>query len=894
MASVVVFMFAFAPEANAQQDFICPAGYEWVYTDSNTRACVKECPVSMKRVGDSCQKNQYERKPYRTFDENGRRISNDAVQSCESDTSRSYRFWFDNGGRQRQGCDAMPYGAYPRCDPGWVASGPGQPCVQTCPAGFPQDPRVPSLCKSPKFVDRSAGQTPPPASPGWVPETEQERLCSVALQPQWIAIGSEWNYLTSENVKAICSGTTNFDRTAACFESERKNAKNIDSLIEACRTGGSSPLLRAQTAPETVPVPPAVVPNPPPVQPVPPPAPAGPDINAVDGRGNNVLHLATQRGDLAAVNEYLGLGFDPSHPNSDRLSAIGIAAANGNSEILMVLLANKYAKPDLAVPALIANNREALLKAVAAKYPIRITNPLFDLAVQRNYLGIALFSLGYGVDPNHAMNYGVRVKDVRFVEGGMQRGGSPDVALKFALDNGHRMLAQDAVDRFKATPNYALELAIPKGDTAIVQFALDRGADANVGMAAAVKSGNEQIVIMLVDKGADPNPAMMLAARSKQAGLMYRLIVAKADARKPEIIGAAAEANNVEIVQMLMRAGADPRWALVPAIQNQNIPLLRELLTAKAVATSQDVLQFAGASGNREIIDLILANGGSRRGYLESMILGAIGNRDPVNTKYLLDKGTDLDYSDLLREAARIGERQNIEMLIDRGANPTAGMFDAVEIGHLETVELLVARKASGADPKLLAMAIAQKNPRMVAVLLNAGANPEAGMKDAYKNGDAAIVALLIQKGAKVTDPSYLLGAVLVGHVELVRVLLEGGAPRDLVDGSGQPLIIIGALTGNVELVKVMLANGVDPNAKNRAGDTALHILGNDRASTGYPKFKEMKKDRLPIIQALVTGGADVNATNAKGETVRKSLGRGKDDVKKIIDPAGAVDKVAP
>lgn len=105
-------------------------------------------------------------------------------------------------------------------------------------------------------------------------------------------------------------------------------------------------------------------------------------------------------------------------------------------------------------------------------------------------------------------------------------------------------------------------------------------------------------------------------------------------------------------------------------------------------------------------------------------------------------------------------------------------------------------------------------------------------------------------------------------------------------------MIIIGALSWQADLVRVLLNNGVDPNAKNRAGDTALHIVANDEASKGYPKFKKMKKARLPVVQALVDGGADVNATDAKGETVLKSLGGGDDDVKKIIIPAGAVKKL--
>ena len=55
------------------------------------------------------------------------------------------------------------------------------------------------------------------------------------------------------------------------------------------------------------------------------------------------------------------------------------------------------------------------------------------------------------------------------------------------------------------------------------------------------------------------------------------------------------------------------------------------------------------------------------------------------------------------------------------------------------------------------------------------------------------------------------------------------------------------------DAVRVLLAAGANPNAKNPAGDTALHIAAHD--------------GKLDPLRALVEGGADVNAKNAKGQT---------------------------
>ena len=405
-----------------------------------------------------------------------------------------------------------------------------------------------------------------------------------------------------------------------------------------------------------------------------------------------------------------------------------------------------------------------------------------------------------------------------------------------------------------------MELSIPINDPQTLALALDRGANPTIGLPLAVKASNAAMVENLLARGADANSGLMPAV----------------------------ESGNDQIIDILLARGANPNPAMGFAVERQKVSLVRRLLAAKANPTDQFVLGLAGRIGNMEVVNMLLDAGG----HPTSILGGAIEERNYDLSKYLLDKGADAKYGEFIETAVTVRDVRILNLLLERGADPTKGVLVAVQSGNAQILQLLIDNKADVTSPVLITVAAKKGNLGIVALLLKAGADPENGMSAAVLGGFADIVEMLIEKGADAKKPEYILQAVKMGNRDLANHLLLNGAPKDVIDETGQPLIIVAALRWDTLLVQLLLKSGVDPNAKNRAGDTALHIVANDEASKGYPKFEKMKKLRLPIVQALVDGGADVNATNAKGETVRKSLGVGDGDVKKILDAAGAVNKL--
>ena len=205
-------------------------------------------------------------------------------------------------------------------------------------------------------------------------------------------------------------------------------------------------------------------------------------------------------------------------------------------------------------------------------------------------------------------------------------------------------------------------------------------------------------------------------------------------------------------------------------------------------------------------------------------------------------------------------------------------------------IRFLLERKADATNPVLIEAAALRSNTQIIDLLLERGANATNGMWGAVNGGNAATVSYLIGKNGDATTPRLIEKAVGAANAPVADVLLKSGAPKDHIDGIGQPLMILGMLTWKVDIVKTLLENGVNPDLKNKAGDTALHIVADDEASKGYPKFKQQKKGRLPMLEVLIAGKADINAVNAKGETVLKVADGG--DVKKILEAAGASKKL--
>ncbi|CAE6945070.1 ANKRD50 [Symbiodinium natans] len=118
-----------------------------------------------------------------------------------------------------------------------------------------------------------------------------------------------------------------------------------------------------------------------------------------------------------------------------------------------------------------------------------------------------------------------------------------------------------------------------------------------------------------------------------------------------------------------------------------------------------------------------------------------------------------------------------------------------------------------------------------------------------------------------------LLEASRLGHVEMVRLLLEAGANKNLGLVNGTPLAVA-ARQGHQEVVRVLL----------KAGAWV------DEASAGFPPlFLAAAANQAPIVRQLLKARADKDMKTANGNALGAASSLGHTEVVRALIEAGAV-----
>lgn len=260
------------------------------------------------------------------------------------------------------------------------------------------------------------------------------------------------------------------------------------------------------------------------------------------------------------------------------------------------------------------------------------------------------------------------------------------------------------------------------------------------------------------------------------------------------------------------------------------------------------------------------------------------GFEDSADIRDRLKKGVNIEYAieegvRALMEAAGQGNLKGVQALLALGAQADArdvfgrtALFYAVEAEEntLPTVMALLdagskldAVDKYGATP--LKNALTNKNAEVVAALRQRGAHDD--LVEATFRGDIAAIRAGLARGVKGSSPAAYSAAecaVLLQRLEILNLFLAHGVNPNARNRKGQTLLIQAAETGNRAVIEALLATGAEIDAQDNAGNTAL-------MSARAEEYQQLSQ----LYRLLLDRGAKIDARDRNGATRLIQTARG-------------------
>ena len=379
----------------------------------------------------------------------------------------------------------------------------------------------------------------------------------------------------------------------------------------------------------------------------------------------------------------------------------------------------------------------------------------------------------------------------------------------------------------------ALHRAVEKGFQAVVEALLANKADINARdksggtpLHLAASKGHPGLTAYLLSKGADMNATiedggtpLMGAASGGHSDTLKQLIAAKASINVETTAGRtalslAAEGGHLDSVMALLAAKADPNAGKV------NLPLHCAIMS-KSTGIVEALLK-AGADANR-----------TSGGYW------------PINGS---PQTFGLDVSPLAL-AVREPQLDIIKLLLANKADPNGKRVDGVPLifSAVNDPEMTKAFLDAGAKPNVVdagdpprSPLYLTSNPKVISLLLAAGADPEARLHGMTR----------------------LMWAVNDRSTACAEALLAGGAKVNATGPDGSTALHIAVRMGSKEIIALLLEHKADVNARENQGLTPLdYATGKGQPPTSLGGFgiplpppglqPQSKPDSTPVAELL-------------------------------------------
>lgn len=460
-------------------------------------------------------------------------------------------------------------------------------------------------------------------------------------------------------------------------------------------------------------------------------------------------------------------------------------------------------------------------------------------------------------------------------------GATADAAiLEITLEQNNESLTKTIVPVTKPS-NKTLIVVAKANNTALFSYFAQKDAsiETNEVVNIATNNGNIEILDMALKNGGDAGKALSYAI--KENNKLAIKVCLKNDAKPDEVFAYAAQKNDLELFNETLNIyGGNPEIALDQAVKNDVLPMAQSALTypSQDVNTSK-VIAIAVSNENLDMVKLLVDN----KANPSSGMSRAIEKENIPITRYLLSKGAqsknpnyikeavkkenialskvlieqgNAQVDDAIVEASNTGNVVLTKYLLDKGATAKEA-FESVMESKNEDVILLLIEEISEFTNAHLATAARKGNTQVVTKLLEKELNPSSALTSAVNYRKTEIVKILIENGA-IPEPSALKTALGFNYFEGIQVLLTfsqltGNTPFE--DGEFPVHVVASSYEAakDPRVLDLLLAHGANINSQNAKGETALHLAA------------IAPKDDIALVELLLAKGANPSIANNKG-----------------------------
>ncbi|MFN0031920.1 MAG: ankyrin repeat domain-containing protein [Flavobacteriales bacterium] len=407
-------------------------------------------------------------------------------------------------------------------------------------------------------------------------------------------------------------------------------------------------------------------------------------------------------------------------------------AAILNNDAIVKLLVDNGGNPNDAMKPMVEANKHEMVHYLIENGASAADEYFITKAAYMKSVPMAEVLCQNGADPNLALPIALTNLQEDLVRSMLHLGASPKGRLEDPARYKHIGLAK-ALLEYGADANEGIAAAVQTNQTDMTSLMLQYGASPKGQLNAAAANNNIEIVTMLLEAGADCNEGMQGAMNVNNTD-MARLLLSYG-ASPHGYMATPAQKGNMDIVTMLLDAGADANDGLAGAITGNHNPIV-ELLLKNGAQVKEGMLKEPALAGNLEMVTMLVDAGANPE---EGMPSGVAAGHTPV-VVYLISKGADGSKQEYIIMAVNRDYHTMIPVLIKAGGNKDYRDADgnsflhvAAEKKYLNTLEELAkagldinSKNNAGNTVLHVAGRKGRKNIMMVMRLVELGADVNA------------------------------------------------------------------------------------------------------------------------------------------------------------------------